>query len=75
MCDLSYVLQVEAIERLALAQIALVPHLKEEAAGSILSPAEAVAEFDKWLSHEPEVKVRTLESDLRELLGIGAGDA
>ncbi len=69
MCDLSFVLQVEAIERLALAQLALIPHLKEGAEPPA-TPEQAVAEFVAWLAHEPETKARTWDSDLRELIGV-----
>jgi hypothetical protein len=60
---------VEAIERLTLAQISLLPHL-EANAQKPPTPAEAVAEFDAWLAYEPEIKVRTMDSDLRELIGV-----
>lgn len=52
MCDLAYLIQVEQIERVALAEMTLAPHVKE---GTQLStPEGAVAEFDAWLMAEPE---------------------
>ncbi len=70
MCDLSFLLQVEAIERAALAQLALLPHL-QEGVEPPLGPDEAVAEFVAWLDQQPKSEARTWDSDLRELIGIG----
>ena len=52
MCDLSYMIQVEAIERAALAEVVLAPHVKEGT--QIDSPEQAVAVFDEWLWARPE---------------------
>jgi hypothetical protein len=51
-CDLAYTMQVEAIEREALAQLALAPHLQEGA--QLSTPQQAIAEFDQWLTEEPQ---------------------
>lgn len=53
MCDVSYLCQVEALERLALAQIALLPHLEEEARKKMPTVDQVRAEFDEWLNEEP----------------------
>jgi hypothetical protein len=50
-CDVSYLLQIRAIEREALALQVLAPHLEQGA--QLPSPAEAIAEFDAWLTEEP----------------------
>jgi hypothetical protein len=69
MCDLAYVIQVEAIERLALAQISLAPHM--EGGGNIPTPDAAVAEFDQWLMARPKGLDRPAwETELRELIGV-----
>ena len=52
MCDLAYVVQVEQIERRALAELQLAPHVEDSS--KIAPPAVAVAEFDAWLMAPPE---------------------
>lgn len=52
MCDLAYVIQVEQIERRALAEMTLAPHVEEKA--KIATPDVAVAEFDRWLMAPPD---------------------
>lgn len=49
---MAYTIQVEQIEREALAQLSLLPHLREGA--QISTPDQAVAEFDAWLIERPE---------------------
>jgi hypothetical protein len=51
-CDLSYMIQVEQLERMALAELTLAPHVKEGT--QLATPESAVAEFDQWLLAEPE---------------------
>lgn len=51
MCDLSYLIQAEQLERAALAELALAPHVKEGT--KLATPESAVAEFDEWLLAEP----------------------
>jgi hypothetical protein len=51
-CDLAYMIQVEQIERGALAELVLAPHLKEGA--QLTTPEQAVAEFDAWLTDQPD---------------------
>jgi hypothetical protein len=45
-------IQVEQIERGALAELVLAPHLKEGA--QLTTPEQAVAEFDAWLTDQPD---------------------
>lgn len=45
-------IQVEQIERGALAELVLAPHLKEGA--QLTTPEQAVAEFDVWLTGQPD---------------------
>lgn len=52
MCDLAYAIQVEGLERAALAELALAPHVKEGT--KIDTPATAVAEFNEWLWAKPD---------------------
>lgn len=51
MCDLSYMIQVEQLERMALAELSLAPHVKEGT--QLPTPESVVAEFDEWLVTEP----------------------
>lgn len=54
MCDLAYVIQVEQLERVALAELTLAPHVKEGT--QLPTPESVVAEFDEWLSKQPEAE-------------------
>ncbi len=54
MCDASYLCQVEALERASLAQVALLPHMEEKARKDFPSVEQVRAEFDTWLTSEPE---------------------
>lgn len=68
MCDLAYTLQVAQIEREALAQVALLPHLGE---GQQITPPEtAVAEFDKWLTDTPEAELQGRTPEDAELIQL-----
>ena len=67
MCDLAYAIQCETLERQALAQLALAPHLKEGT--QIDTPETAVAEFDVWLHTKPESDNRSpAEQELAKLM-------
>jgi hypothetical protein len=50
-CDVAYSIQVEALERMALAELSLAPHLPEGA--QLTTPDMAVTEFEEWLLSEP----------------------
>lgn len=64
---MSYLIQVEQLERVALAEMALAPHLKEGA--QLSTPEGAVTEFDKWLMQEPSAEiVRTADTELADLI-------
>jgi hypothetical protein len=65
-CDLSYAIQVEAIERAALAEMTLAPHVKEGT--KIDTPDTAVTEFDEWLWAEPENTRRPEDMELMDLI-------
>jgi hypothetical protein len=68
-CDLSYLVQAEAIERLALATMTLAPHMEEQS--GILTPAEALREFQEWLISNPEaLDMAPEDADLLDLLGV-----
>ena len=66
MCDLAYAIQVEGLERAALAELALAPHVKEGT--KIDTPDTAVAEFDEWLWAEPERTKRPEDMELIDLI-------
>lgn len=69
MCDLSYTLQVEMIERLALAQMALAPHVED--ASQISTPDVAIQEFQQWLvSRPPELDRPAEDVELLDLIGV-----
>jgi hypothetical protein len=65
-CDLAYVVQVEQIERRALAEMQLAPHVEDSS--KIATPEVAVAEFDAWLMAPPNHLSRpTAESEIMDL--------
>ncbi len=66
MCDLSYAIQAEQIERRALAELALAPHL--EKGHQVTPPDVALAEFEHWLNEEPE---QAVPDSLEELITGG----
>lgn len=65
MCDVAYLCQVEALERETLAQVALIPHLDEQARKQVPSVADVRAEFDGWLLSEP-VEQRMTPADVEQ---------
>lgn len=75
MCDAAYLCQVEQLERSALAQVALLPHLEEKDRKQVPSPDDARREFDEWLNAEPdEVSMTPADQEmaaLYRLLGVG----
>lgn len=76
MCDASYLCQVERLEREVLAQVALLPHLEEDARKQVPSADEVRAEFDGWLIEEPEAPVSEQDAEqlmLYRLLGVAKG--
>lgn len=77
MCDASYLCQVERLEREVLAQVALLPHLEEEARKQVPSVDKVRDEFDRWLSEEPEqVSMSAYDQEqlqLYRLLGVAKG--
>jgi hypothetical protein len=58
--------QVEAMERAALAELALAPHVKEGT--KVDTPETVVAEFDAWLWAEPEQAKRPEDMELIDLI-------
>lgn len=75
MCDAAYLCQTEQLERSALAQVALLPHLEENDRKQVPSPDEVRREFDEWLRTEPVETVMTPAdaeaAALYRLLGVG----
>lgn len=69
--------QVERLEREVLAQIALLPHLEEEARKQVPTVDKVREEFDAWLVEEPEQMSMTVEEaeqlTLFRLLGVAKG--
>lgn len=77
-CDAAYLAQREQLERLALHQVALLPHLDEAARRDMPTVDQVLAEFDGWLYDEPEdERALTPEErrqlDLHRLLGVAKG--
>lgn len=72
LCDLTYLLQVEAIERRALAEITLAPHLGRDS--TLPSPEDAREAFDTWLNTPPVPAAgQTGDTELFDLLGLRGG--
>lgn len=75
MCDAAYLCQAEQLERSALAQVALLPHLDEKDRKRVATVDEVREEFDQWLLSEPEQRVMTAADTetamLYSLLGVG----
>lgn len=68
-CDLSYAIQVEMVERMALAQMALAPHVEDSS--QIATPDVAIREFQQWLtSRPPELDRPAEEAELLDLIGV-----
>jgi hypothetical protein len=65
----AYVMQVEALERRALALQALAPYADDP----VPSTEEAVAEFDEWLAREPVVATPGGMDELKALITVGGG--
>jgi hypothetical protein len=76
-CDASYLCQVERLEREVLAQVALLPHLDEDARKQVPSVDEVRAEFDGWLIEQPDGEPVTAQDAeqlmLFRLLGVAKG--
>jgi hypothetical protein len=76
-CDASYLCQVERLEREVLSQVALLPHLEEDARKQIPTVDKVRAEFDAWLSEIPEqLSMSAADADqltLYRLLGVAKG--
>lgn len=69
MCDLSYAVQVEALERQALTMMTLAPHLEDSS--KIPTPEEVVQEFQQWLLSKPEAAgMKSEDAELMELIGV-----
>ncbi len=70
---MSYLLQVRALEREALAMQGLRPHL--DAKTKLPMVDEALAEFEAWLNEVPKESDRTVVdpelAELYDLLGVG----
>lgn len=77
MCDASYLCQVERLEREVLAQVALLPHLEEEARKQVPTVEKVREEFDAWLIEQPAESRMTVEEaehlSLFRLLGVAKG--
>jgi hypothetical protein len=71
-CDVAYLIQVEQLERQALALLPSAPFLPE--GKTLSSPDEVVAEFREWLMLEPDAAPTAGDPGdraLLELLGVG----
>lgn len=73
---MSYLAQWEALERACLSQIALLPHLEEDARKGVPMPDQVKAEFDAWLLEPPPndaalTHEERRQADLYRLLGVG----
>lgn len=67
MCDLAYIVQAEQIERRALAEMALAPHVEDSS--KIATPQVALAEFDAAVYEVPQHLTRPDgESEILDLL-------
>lgn len=75
MCDAAYLCQVDQLERAALAQVALIPHLDEASRKQMPTVDQVRSEFDEWLMSEPDHVAMTAEDSETELLyrflGVG----
>jgi hypothetical protein len=74
-CDAAYLCQVEQLERSALAQVALIPHLDETARKNVPTVDGVREEFDAWLVSEPDGVAMTPQDQetalMYRLLGVG----
>jgi hypothetical protein len=70
-CDLSYAMQAEQIERMALTQMTLAPHMEDSS--GVLTPDGAVNEFNQWLAEKPATATpeQVEKSDLLDLIKGG----
>lgn len=77
MCDAAYLCQVEQLERATLAQVALIPHLEEQARKDVPTIEQVRDEFDQWLISEPEEMAMTAEDHeallMYRFLGVAKG--
>lgn len=75
MCDAAYLCQIETLEREALAQVVLLPHMEEKDRKQWRSVDQVIADFDEWLVSEIVEQVMTPEDQeqllMYRFLGVG----
>ncbi len=75
---MAYLVQRERLERLALHQMSLLPHLEEDVRKEMPTVDQVLAEFDVWLYEEPDgdralTPEERRQLDLHRLLGVAKG--